>query len=283
MTLKGPVRVFIGTDEYQMIGAKVLAHTLRRTSSLPLEIHYLSDYRAPEPSTPELKTKTGFSFTRFLIPEICGYEGRAIYLDADMLVFSDIAELWSWPMDEGVSLLYARQPEERGRKPQYSVFVVDCARARWDARALVNALDAGKLDYRSLVYEFDHMASLEKSMALPFRWNALEFYEAGETSLIHFTDMNRQPWVEPTNPNGHVFYAALRSALDAGNVSAEEIRDAVSKGYVHPALPAWVSLDGTTSFWRDLTWPAPYFRLLPAKNRLIARLKRVSALRHPGR
>ena len=43
-------------------------------------------------------SRTGFSFSRFRIPQLCNWTGRGIYLDADMLVFTDIARLWQTDM-----------------------------------------------------------------------------------------------------------------------------------------------------------------------------------------
>ncbi|KAA0685038.1 glycosyl transferase [Neorhizobium sp. P12A] len=273
-----PIQVFVGTDDYQMIGARVLAHSITSHTNSPVDIHYLNDYVAPVPKNPGLQSKTGFSFTRFMIPEICNYSGRAIYLDADMLVFSDIAELWNWQMDDGVSLLYADQPPERGRRPQYSVFVVDCAKARWDAKKLMRDLDDGKYDYNALVYEFSHMLDREKAKTLPFRWNALEYYDKASTSLIHFTDMNRQPWVEPTNTNGKIFYDAVNAAIDAGAIGIADIKQAIDQGYIHPAFLKWIGRSKSSNPFHDFNWPAPYFRLLPMHQRLIARFKRLPAL-----
>ena len=48
------------------------------------------------PLAVENRPRTPFSFQRFLIPELCGYSGKAIYLDADMQVFRDIRELWNY-------------------------------------------------------------------------------------------------------------------------------------------------------------------------------------------
>jgi lipopolysaccharide biosynthesis glycosyltransferase len=44
----------------------------------------------------------GYSFSgfRWAIPESCNFEGRAIYMDADVIVLCDIAELWSHPMQD---------------------------------------------------------------------------------------------------------------------------------------------------------------------------------------
>ena len=36
---------------------------------------------------------TEFTYTRFLVPYLCGYQGKAIFIDCDMLCLGDIAEL----------------------------------------------------------------------------------------------------------------------------------------------------------------------------------------------
>ena len=37
---------------------------------------------------------TEFSLYRFLIPELCGHVGKAIWLDSDMVCLADIGELF---------------------------------------------------------------------------------------------------------------------------------------------------------------------------------------------
>jgi hypothetical protein len=37
---------------------------------------------------------TDFSFTRFLTPYLCGYEGWAAFMDCDMVMLGDVAGLW---------------------------------------------------------------------------------------------------------------------------------------------------------------------------------------------
>ena len=97
-----------------------------------------------------------FSFSRFLIPELAGYEGRALYLDSDMLVFGDIAELATHPFD-GKALLCTSQPET---PPQWrhkgdffkpgrhaAVMLYDCSRLDWKIDDIVRGLDDGRYDY----------------------------------------------------------------------------------------------------------------------------------------
>ena len=40
------------------------------------------------------KQSTDFSFTRFLTPYLCDYQGWALFADCDILVRHDVAKLW---------------------------------------------------------------------------------------------------------------------------------------------------------------------------------------------
>jgi hypothetical protein len=47
---------------------------------------------------------TDFSFTRFLVPYLCGYRGVAVFMDCDMLMQGDVAELgWHMMMDKNAA------------------------------------------------------------------------------------------------------------------------------------------------------------------------------------
>ena len=37
---------------------------------------------------------TDFTFSRFLTPYLCDFEGWALFMDCDMLVLDDLAALW---------------------------------------------------------------------------------------------------------------------------------------------------------------------------------------------
>lgn len=41
---------------------------------------------------------TPFSGFRWIVPELCRYQGQAIYMDSDIIILGDIAELWEQPI-----------------------------------------------------------------------------------------------------------------------------------------------------------------------------------------
>ncbi|MET0311294.1 MAG: hypothetical protein ABW051_04535, partial [Burkholderiaceae bacterium] len=92
-------------------------------------------------------------------------------------------------------------------------------------------------------------------------WNSLERYEPGRTHLLHYTDMDTQPWVSTRNPLGHLWVECLRRALDAGFISREELAREVAAGHVRPSLVAEVAgggLDRSQAQRLDAGFRAPY-------------------------
>ena len=49
--------------------------------------------RAPFPTRPRLAAVDRIHLQRFLVPHLCGYQGKAIFMDCDMLCLGDIKEL----------------------------------------------------------------------------------------------------------------------------------------------------------------------------------------------
>lgn len=90
------IRVFIGYDPKETVAAHVLTHSIQRYASEPVSITWLS---LPQLTSAywrvrDSKQSTDFTYTRFLVPFLCGFEGRAIFMDCDFLCRGDIAELW---------------------------------------------------------------------------------------------------------------------------------------------------------------------------------------------
>ncbi|NGY05987.1 glycosyl transferase [Solimonas terrae] len=132
------VRVFVGCDpnDCDLEQMLVLEHSLRRHASLPVDIRWMqlsSNPDSPWYSDPARRAgwrterwATPFSGFRWAIPAVCGYQGRAIYMDTDTIVLDDIAGLWRAPIDDGAIVL-ARRDKSFSR---FCVSLWDCAAAR---------------------------------------------------------------------------------------------------------------------------------------------------------
>jgi Glycosyl transferase family 8 len=260
LNVQAPIKVFVGTDYAQMAGVKVLEYSIKKYASMSVEVVPINDRKIPIPKNPENRARTGFSFSRYHIPALCGYKGKAIYLDADMQLFKDITKLWNTPM-EGANVLYSEQPTERGRAPQYSVMLLNCAKLDWDVNKIIKGLDQGKFNYNDIMFHACLVPPSKKKPSLPFEWNSLEHYEASKTCLIHYTDMNTQPWISNRNKHGKIWYKCLREAVDVGFLSKEFLYGEVQAGNVSPDLPSWIGLPKPEGY-KELKskWVPPFRR-----------------------
>lgn len=239
------MRIFVGAMAAQMLAVRVLEYSIRRHSSLPVRVVPLHEALAerglaqPAPADPALRARTPFSFQRFAIPELCGFLGRAIYLDSDMLVFGDIATLWQAPMPLPVRAVQARP--WRLRRPQLSVMLLDCARLDWRVAALTRRLDQGQLSYRAIMDGAFIGADLARDLAPG--WNDLEHFCADDTALLHYTDMSSQPWLDSSNPLAHLWCQALLDAVAEGFINAADVQTEIDRGHVRASL-AWQLASG---------------------------------------
>lgn len=277
-----PMRVFCGLDESQIVAARTLEYTIRKHATRPVRFYPMFNVPAPVPKDPRNRARTGFSFARFHIPKLAGYKGRALYVDADMQVFSDLAELWAIPFN-GAKVMCTRQDEppeqwkdldwfHPGR--QLSVMMLDCERLDWDVVQIVNGLDENRYTYEQLMFELCVVDPSEITDDLPSEWNHLEHYEPGQTKLIHYTVVPTQPWKNDENPNRELWERDFEEARAAQVVHADEILRLARAGHIK----------------RSLAGLPPVGGLGKVVNALAARLKmllvraegRFSIFRHPA-
>lgn len=246
-----PIRVFVGCDDSQMAGAYVLEHSIRKHTKHPVEVFFMQNAAVRAPRDTKNRPGTGFSFNRFTIPALAGNQGKAIYVDADMLVFDDIAKLWNLPMN-GKSVLcsyFDGIPEpwknggmalESGREfkagRQLSVMLLDCEKLDWDVGRIVDDLDAGRYTYRELMADLSICRTEEIGDTIPETWNSLEYYDPDQTQLLHFTVVPHQPWKNKLNALRDIWLTAYREAVADGAVPEDVIVDAVNRRLIAPDL-----------------------------------------------
>jgi Glycosyl transferase family 8 len=230
---KETIRVFIGSSPSEWLPAKVLEHSIRSRTDQLVDVERLfeANINIPKSKRKDCSPRTPFSFQRFIIPELCSHQGRAIYLDADMLVFGDINELWSIPMDEN-QLLYVNSMDEN-RGSQFSVMLLDAEKLDWDIRKIVQSMDQGTFTYDQLMYEF--IIAPKRAPNIGNVWNALEHY-SDNTRLLHYTDMAMQPWVSLINPLRDMWVRELVNAISAQFISIEDLKHQISLKHVRPSL-----------------------------------------------
>jgi hypothetical protein len=239
-----PIRVYVGADESQLVALRVLEHSIRSRTERPVRVIPMVDAPVPEPRDRSNRPRTGFSFSRFLIPELAGYRGRAIYLDADMLVFDDIGELWDHPLGSNLIACTtqltapAAWSDDTWFHPgkQMSVMLLDCAGLDWKIDDIVDGLDDGRYTYADLLFDMCIVPADRIDGSLPEAWNHLERYEPQATKLLHFTVVPTQPWKNDRNPLASIWTDAFTRAVADGAVTRPEVERLVGKKLAKASL-----------------------------------------------
>lgn len=230
-----PINIYVGSQQEQMLAVKVLEFSIQRHSNASVCVTAMHEAKPMLPIPKEVKNRgrTPFSFQRFLIPELNDYRGRAIYLDSDMQVFTDIRDLWERSLEQN-DVLSTYAQEGSARRPQFSVMLLDCEKLAWNIDEIVKDLDAGKYSYENLMYEMCVARSL--SPRIEHEWNSLESFEAGKTKLVHYTDMRIQPWLTHKNPLCSLWVDELILAVRRNFLTTDYIFNEILNGNVRPSL-----------------------------------------------
>jgi lipopolysaccharide biosynthesis glycosyltransferase len=192
------IRVFIGYDSAEAVAFSVLSRSIHARASAPVAVSpvMLSQLRGVFERPHNALQSTEFSFSRFLVPWLAGYEGWAVFMDCDMLMRDDVAELWKL-RDERFAVQvvkHAHVPKEDvkflghtqtkyQKKNWSSVMLMNCARCKALTPQFVNAASGLEL------HQFKWLESEDLIGALPSRWNHLVGYDAPrrDAALVHFT------------------------------------------------------------------------------------------------
>ena len=200
MTAPRMINVFIGYDPREAVAFSVLEHSINTRASRPVSITplMLSQLRALMWRERHALQSTDFSFSRFLVPYLCGYQGWAIFMDCDMLVLDDITRLWDLADDR-----FAVQVVKHDHVPQEEQKFLDqpqtrYAKKNWSSVMLFNNARCTALtpDYVNTasgmeLHQFHWLGDDDLIGALPHRWNHLVDYDppapVEAVSNLHYT------------------------------------------------------------------------------------------------
>jgi hypothetical protein len=194
------IRIFIGYDPREAVAYNVLQFSIETRASQPAAIAPLMLSQLTELMWRERHglQSSDFSFSRFLVPHLCGYQGWALFMDCDMLVLDDIAKLWALRDDRYAVMCVKHDhvpPEERKflgeiqtryeKKNWSSVMLYNTERCRALTPDYVNTASGLEL------HRFRWLENEELIGELPHRWNHLVDYDppvaATEVANLHFT------------------------------------------------------------------------------------------------
>lgn len=194
------IRLFIGYDSNETVSYHVFCQSVMENTSYPVSItpvklesveSWFNRERQPNQSTE-------FSFSRFLVPFLSGYEGWSIFADCDFLCRDDIFDLWQMRNDKYDVMVcqHDHRPEEETKF--LGNIQTKYRKKNWSSLMLFNNRRCKALTRRFVssasglsLHQFEWCESVG---ALPLEWNHLVGYHGydPDAKMVHFT--HGGPW-----------------------------------------------------------------------------------------
>jgi lipopolysaccharide biosynthesis glycosyltransferase len=192
------IPIFIGYDSKVKIAYHVLAESILRNSSTPVTLSpiNLSNLKNIYTRKQDPLASTEFSFSRFLVPHLMNYNGWAIFMDSDMVMLSDITELWNL-RNENYTIQVCKHDYTPNSKNKFlgnnqtiytkknwsSLMLIDCSKCKTLTPEYVNTRSGLELHQFKWLDE-----NLIGNIPLEWNWLVGEYPYKKEVHNIHFTE-----------------------------------------------------------------------------------------------
>jgi hypothetical protein len=194
-----PAKIFIGFDSKEVVAYHVFAHSIIEHSSIPVTISPLALNNLGGVFTRERNPlqSTEFSFSRFLVPYLSGFEGWSLFADCDMLMRVDIARLWELRDDD-----YAVMCVKHDYTPKEDVKFLGNVQTKYEKKNWSSVVLFNNAKCRALtpdfvntatgleLHQFKWLESDERIGGIPLAWNHLVgvYDHDPDAALVHFTE-----------------------------------------------------------------------------------------------
>lgn len=193
------ISVFIGYDSKVKIAYHVLAESILKHSSEPVSIHpiYLPNFKKIHNRKQNILASTEFSFSRFLVPYLMNYQDWAVFMDSDMVMISDIAELWQLRNEKYAVQVCKHRYTPNAEKKFLGNTQTIYAKKNWSSLMLMNCSQCKTLttDYVNTaigleLHQFKWLKDERLIGEIPLEWNWLvgEYPYNDNIKNIHFTE-----------------------------------------------------------------------------------------------
>jgi lipopolysaccharide biosynthesis glycosyltransferase len=192
-----PIPIFIGYDPREAIAFHTCVNSIIRHSSQPVSIIPLALNNFKDYTETHTDGSNQFIYSRFLVPHLMNYQGQAIFIDGDMIVRGDIAELWAL-RDLGKDVQVVKHDYKTRMSEKYlGSKNEDYPRKNWSSVMIFNCNNYPTKKLTPEYIQKSTGAHLHRFMwtsddrvgALPAEWNWLpdEYGANPDAKLLHYT------------------------------------------------------------------------------------------------
>ena len=215
----------------------VLDYSLHKNTDRQVELHYLMQSNDPTSfwfGWDSSKWATPFSGFRWSLPEYAGFQGEFIYMDSDMMILSDIGDLWDQEFKDG-KIVMSKGGEDSWR---FCVCKWNCAAAQPHMMP-VSRMRVNQLSHHRMMNKFS--SDRVFTQAFKGNWNCVdgENLDISDIDILHYSSMSHQPHLKYAIPRltgsglSHWFDGQVQSHWrnDVDNLFDTLYNEAIQSGY----------------------------------------------------
>lgn len=191
------IPVFIGYDPREAIAYHVCANSIIRQSSVPVSLNPLALKILSGYEEKHTDGSNHFIYSRFLVPHLMNYQGWAIFMDGDMILRTDIKELWDLRDDSKAVMVVKHDYETRMTEKYLGSKNENYPRKNWSSVILWNCAHPSNSiitpEYvqsatGAQVHRFSWLPDSEiGSLPLEWNWLDIEYDYNPDAKLVHYT------------------------------------------------------------------------------------------------
>lgn len=246
-----PLKIYVGWDSREDIAYQVAKQSILDNASVPVDIVPLKQKELRKSGiytrTVDKLASTEFTFTRFLIPELNGFDGWALFIDCDFVFLEDVKDLFDQADDRYAVMCahheYTPQNTEKMDGQKQTIY----PRKNWSSMMLINCghpanrkLTADLVNDETYGGAFFHRFSwLDDSYIgqVSHEWNWLVSWYSepidGSPKVLHYTEGG--PWFDhyrdcEYNHEWYKYHASyLENKIENLNTVLESKNDLINK------------------------------------------------------
>jgi hypothetical protein len=191
--------IFVGFDSKEVAAYHVFCQSILEKSSIPVTFTPINLANLEGLFTRERNSlqSTEFSFSRFLVPYLSGFEGWSLFADCDMIMRTDIAKLWELRDDRYAAMCVKHNYVPKVETKFLGQVQTKYEKKNWSSVIMFNNAKCQKLDVDYVnsatgleLHQFKWLENEDLIGELPPTWNWLvnEYDYSADANLVHFTD-----------------------------------------------------------------------------------------------
>ena len=193
------INIFIGYDSKEKVAYNVLSHSIIQNSTKPVAITPIALNNLKDDFVRERNalSSTEFSFSRFMIPHLMNYQGWALFMDCDMLMFEDVSKLWRMRDDSKAIQVCKHNYTPKEDKKFLGQVQTKYEKKNWSSFMLMNCKKCTTLtpDYVNKasgleLHQYKWLENEELIGKIDEKWNWLvgEYEYNPDAKLVHYTE-----------------------------------------------------------------------------------------------